>query len=203
MGVDLDKLRREFDTPAFCEVYFRRVGLPKQEVEHFLFETLQIQQMNIPGLAWFPVSHLISTCPDIPLPVHYEALAAAHDQPYEGIEAFYRRMIEDDLLPAWMLNRTHFHRPPTERLRVGELMCELGLISDHTLQRCLGIQRLIREKKGLRPALATIISVVDCVSVTDFFQALGIQYKIPFRNLDESAPAIFEMTKSALTGSSR
>ena len=195
MSLDIEKLRMEFDREAFCEVYLRKAGIEKQQVDHFLYETLQIQQMKISGLTWFPTSHLISAYPIIPLLTHYGALAAAYNQPFEGIEDFYCRMIDRALLPAWYLNQTRFHKVPAAKLLTGELMCELGLISEHTLQRCLGTQRLIQDKgKGLKPALATIISALDCISIPDLFQSLAIQCGVPFRSLDESAPAIFEMT---------
>jgi hypothetical protein len=130
-------------------------------------------------------------------------LAAAYGLAFEGIERFYAAMIESGLLPPWLLNQTRFYKAPTQPTRIGELMCRLGLISDHTLQRCLGIQRLM-EGMGLKPALATIISSVDAVSVPDIYQALSIQCGIRFVSLDESAPRIFEVTvKRRMTGSVR
>ncbi len=193
MEVEIDRLRSAFDRKAFCDVYVRECGLRRRDADRFLNETFQIQRMNIPGLAWFPTSHLISVYPNIPLLVHYEALDAAFGQTFDGIEGFYRRMIDSDLLPTWTLNKTLFFGRPDPKVFIGKLMCDLGLISENTLQRSLGIQTLIQHK-GIKPALATIIASVECISAPDLFQALGIQCGIPYESLDESAPTIFEAT---------
>lgn len=193
MGIDIDRLRLTFDRGAFADVYVEHMGLTRERIEQSLHSTLTIQQMNLKGLAWFPTSHLITTHPQIPLVTHYRALAAAYGFDFDGIERFYVRMIDSGLLPPWVLNQTRLYRIPPGPSLIGELMCRLGLISEHSLQRCLGIQRLM-ESMGLKPALATIISAVDAVSVPDIYQALGIQCGMPFETLDESAPEIFEAT---------
>ncbi len=189
----MDKLRTKFDRKAFCDVYVTQCGISQQGAEQFLIETLKIQQMKIPGLNWHPTSHLISIYPDIPLLIHYEALAAAFNLSFKGIENFYINMINNGLLPAWHLNHTNFYKMPNPDLFIGHVMCELGLISDITLHRCLGIQVLI-ENEGLKPAIAMIISAIERISIPDLFQALSIQCQIPFVSLDESAPQIFKAT---------
>ncbi len=189
----MEKLRTKFNRKAFCDIYVTKCGISKQGAEQFLIETLKIQQMSIPGLNWQPTSHLISIYPDIPLHIHYEALAAAFSLSFDGIENFYINMINNGLLPAWHLNQTKFYALPNPDLFIGHVMCELGLISDITLQRCLGIQVLI-ENEGLKPAIAMIISAIERISIPDLFQALSIQCQIPFINLDESAPEIFKAT---------
>ena len=193
MDIEFDKLRKVFDRQAFCDVYVKRCGLRKQQADQFLNEAFQIQQMRIPGLTWLPTSHLISVYPNIPLLIHFEALDAAVHQPFDSIENFFRRSIEKGLLPPWTLNQTRFYKIPDAKLYIGRLMYELGLISENALQRCLGIQMII-QNKGLKPALATIISSVERISIPDIFQALGIQCGMPFESLDASAPAIFAAT---------
>lgn len=189
----MEKLRTKFDRKAFCDVYVNQCNISREDAEQFLIDTLKIQQMKIPGLNWHPTPHLMSIYPDIPLHIHYEALSAAFELPFNGIEKFYINMIDKGLLPAWHLNQTRFYKLPKPEQFIGHVMCELGLISDITLHRCLGIQVLI-ENEGLKPAIAMIISAVEKISIPDIFQALSIQCKIPFVSLDESASDIFKAT---------
>ena len=193
MEVEINKISKAFDSRAFCEVYEKKCGIKKEAAKEFLRESFKIQMMNIPGLTWFPTFHLISVYPNIPLLVHLEAMDAAFHQSFEGIERFYRRMIKNGYLPPWTLNQTRFYSLPNPELTIGRLMCELGLISENTRKRCLSIQDLI-QRKGIKPALATIIASVECVSMPDLFHALAIQCRLPFDSLDASAATIFEAT---------
>ncbi len=193
MEVEINRLTKSFNRRAFCEVYENKCGLEGETAKDFLRESFKIQMMNIPGLTWFPTFHLISVYPNIPLLIHLEAMDAAFNQSFEGIDRFYRRMIRNGYLPPWTLNQTRFYSLPNPELTIGRLMCELGLISENTRKRCLGIQKLIQHK-GIKPALATIIASVESVSMPDLFHALAIQCQLPFDSLDASAATIFEAT---------
>ncbi len=74
---------------------------------------------------------------------------------------------------------------------MGELLSELGLIEDVTIQRALEIKAIIGGSAGVDPSIGQIFRSVGQLSMVDFFQVLAIQVGLSFDGLDDSAPAIF------------
>jgi hypothetical protein len=177
-----------------CEAY---VGcLTREQFEELAEDALKIHQSQLLGPRWSVVHVFMTARPDIPLEAHYQALAAAHQLPYRGILDFHQHAMKLGILPPWSLNRTQFVNVPTERMLLGELLLELGLITDETLARCVDLQSKIWRELGVRVTMGSVILSVANVSYPDFYQALGIQNGVHFDSLDESAAEIYRVARA-------
>lgn len=186
------RLRKTFDLDKIGQAYILRGKLDKVAFEKAFKDTVRIRLLNLEGLEWLLFDHMLSVHQTVPLLDHYEALSAGMGTPFLGISEFYGRLIELELLPPAVLNRTIFHRVPTEPLLLGELLVRLGLLTEATLQRALGIQSIILDKTGVKVAIGQIFRSVGHLSIVDFFQVIGVQVGVPFVGLNESAPAIYQ-----------
>ena len=180
-------------------VYTERGALSRAEFDHLAEKAFRIGALKILNRNWSITQQILSERRHIPLLVHYEALSAAYGCPFRGVEGFHISMIQRGVLPPWSLNRTVFHWVPKGRLRIGQLMRELGLINQETLDSSLGIQRVIHQELGTKVALGAITMALTHLSYPDFFQVLGFQANIPYRGLDESAAEIFDGLSAQFT----
>lgn len=181
-------------------VYLEQGALNQAEFDQLAEQAFQIGALKVLNRNWSITQQILSEHRHIPLLVHYEALSAAYGFPFSGVESFHINMIRKGILPPWTLNRTIFHWTPQERLRIGQLMKELGLINQETLDSSLGIQSAIQQELGTKVALGAITLGLTHLSYPDFFQVLGLQAKIPYRGLDESAAKIFDGLSAQLAG---
>lgn len=192
---NVNRSNRPLDWHAMCEAYLGY--MTREQFEKLAEDALEIHQSHLLGPRWSVVHVFMSARPDIPLDVHYRALAAAHQLPYGGILDFHQRAVQLGVLPRWSLNRTQFINLPAKRLLLGELLLELGLITDETLTRCLELQDTIWKTLGIRVTMGSVILSIANVSYPDFYHALGIQNGVKFDSLDESAAEIYRVARSA------
>ncbi|MCB9557829.1 MAG: hypothetical protein H6707_17085 [Deltaproteobacteria bacterium] len=188
----IDPRRQKFDIAKMGNYYDKAGLLTSGEFETLFEETMEIRRLEIVGLDWLLSDHMLSAYRNVPLVEHYKALAAGLDAPFSGIEKLYQTLIDRQIVPAAILNQTRFFRPPTSPMPLGLMLHSLGLLSEHDVQRALGIKELIRLQTGQRIAVGQIFRSLANISVIDFFQALGIQTGVAFESLDGSAPEIFE-----------
>lgn len=181
----------QFDWDAMQRVYTTREVLSSEQVELLMEDTQSFLELGIPGLRWTPAEQTLSVYRWIPLLVHYEALAAGLGIPFRGIRDYHEATIRLGLEPSWRLNQTIFYAPPA-RARIGRMMVELGLVDEETLDRSLDIQAMALEKVGFRPALGSLLLSLGTVSYPDFYQVLGLQAQLPFKDMDTSAAHIFD-----------
>ncbi len=181
----------QFDWDAMQRVYTARGVLSAEQVDLLMDDTQSFLDLEIPGLRWTPADQTLSVYRWIPLAVHYEALSAGLGIPYLGIRNYHEAAIRMGLDPSWRLNQTVFYAPPPPA-RFGRMAVELGLVDEQTLERSLDVQALALEKVGFRPAIGSILLSLGTLSYPDFFQVLGLQAQIPFKDLDASAADIFD-----------
>lgn len=189
MGTERNTKR--YDVVAMQQLYTNRRLLSDVEFRKLFEDTMRVREANIVGLDWEMMDHVLSVYRHIPLEAHFEALCAGIDIPFNGIEDFLLQAIERGLVPNTVLNRTVFHQPPPGGLPLGAMMVATGLIDEISLQRCLGIQVMIRGAVGVRAAIGQILRSTSGVSIVDLFQILSFQVGIPYVGLDASAPAVF------------
>ena len=185
------RLHRFFDLSRTNAAYIQKGVLTQTQFDQAIKDTVKIRRLYLPGLDWLLMDQLLSAFRHISLLDHCEALSAGLGREFEGIEDLYRVMIDIEIVPPWVLNRTKLHRIPQEIGLLGNLLEELGIISGVDLQRALGIKEIIHERTGLRIALGQMFRSFGHLSIVDFMQALGLQVGIPFEGLDESAPQIW------------
>lgn len=189
----------QFDWDAMQRVYTTREVLSAEQVDLLMEDTQSFLELGIPGLRWTPADQTLSVYRWIPLNVHYEALAAGLGIPYRGVRDYHEATIRLGLEPTWRLNQTTFYAPPAPA-RIGRMLVELGLVDEGTLERSLDIQAMAMEKVGFRPALGCLLLSLGTLSYPDFYQVLGLQAQLPFRDLDTSAAIIFDTIGKQLEG---
>lgn len=185
------RLHRFFDLQRTNDAYVNKGVLTQGQFDQAIKDTVKIRRLYLPGVDWLLVDQLLSAFRHVSLLDHCEALSAGLGRDFEGIEDLYRVMIDVELVPPWVLNRTYFARHPAKIGLLGNLLEELGVIDSVDLQRVLGIKEVILERTGLRIALGQMFRSFGSVSIVDFVQALGLQVNIPFESLDGSAPDIW------------
>lgn len=183
-----ERSRRMFVLTKIREFY---VGKSLLTEEGFASMFRDVKRIRGIGVDWVLPDHVLSVCRHMDLNDHFEALSVGIGMPYNGIEALLENLIELELEPPTILNRTVFYRPPKAPRLLGELLVELGLLDVQTLQRGLGIKTLIQHGVGVDAAVGQVVRCISSLSIVDLFQALAIQTGIPFESLDTSAPQIF------------
>jgi hypothetical protein len=186
-----ERLRQRIDWAALGKVYLEKRALTPAQFDALVEDTIGVHRLNIQGLNWAATHQILSVHRQIPLQTHYEALSAALGFQFNGVEDFHKTGIRIGFLPPSSMNRTHFYQVPTQPMPIGELMLNLGLITQPTLQSALGIQVLIQDTIKTRVALGSVILSITQLSFPDFYQVLGIQAGVPYVNMD-SAPRIFD-----------
>ena len=182
--------QKTLNAQAMREVYKTQAQLTDKQFDELLDGTRRINELELGGFRWHVAYLARDTYDTIPWSVHLEAWSAAHAMPYSGIDDFYKRAIAAGILPAWTLNRTTFHDPPTDKMPIGRLMVHLGLVSILELERALGIQFLIREELGLPTRIGRILGAIASLSLPDSLQALGLQRGLAYVNLEQTLPII-------------
>ena len=188
-----ERMRRAFNLSKISESYVDAGHMDERGFDEVLEQTVAIRALGIEGLDWLLFDQLISARRDVPLAAHYQALAHGMNRPFSGIHRFYEQLIDLELMPPSVLNRTIFFRPPTGQLRIGELMISLGLLDQTTLHRCIGVKETIKYRAGVSVAVGQVFRSIAGLSIIDFFQALAIQVGVPFEDLDRSAPEIYRL----------
>lgn len=194
-----ERTHRFFDLAAAAQVYEQR-GLSADSFWELVQQTLDIRALEIAELDWLLFDHVLSSAGFIPLTVHFEALAAGHGMPFEGIEDLHVKLIDAEILPPWILNRTHFHHIPQRTSDLGQILVGLGLLAEPTLRRAEDIKAFVVQKTGVDPSIGQVLRSVASLSTVDFFQVMGLRLHIPFHSLDESAPEIYESSVARRTG---
>lgn len=182
----------QFNYEALKRFYIDNELLQIHEFDSMIRNTNAVRGMNIEGLNWLPIDQVSGQFRHIPMSAHYQAMALCYNMSFKGIEDFYLQAIKAGALPPRILNRTQIFESPStlKGLKLGNLLIRLGMISEQTLQRALGIQQMIEMETKSKPFLAAIIHQIGHLSEPDLYQALGIQVDIPYVSLDFSVDKI-------------
>ena len=191
-----------FNTEAMRSWYVKQGHIDGGVFDSLLEGVERVRALRIPGLEWRVTQQAATLFPKIPKRAHLAASAAGLGIDFVGPKDFYERAIARGLLSPHMLNVTSFYEVPkaARKLKIGELMVELGMLSVLDLQSALGSQVMIRGILGATPRLAYLITVsMGRVSIPDYLQALSIHFGIEYRTLDECFARIDELELAELT----
>mgnify|MGYP000079534491 FL=1 len=179
------------DIPAVAKAYEAR-GVSRDTFYHHLNDLLRVRALEIPGLDWSLLDHMLSSVQSLPVRKQLEAFAAGTALEYTDLRSFLEAAVEAGVFPPTVLQTSELPEVEMVSGDFGRLLVKLGLADKAQVQTAEDIRNRIAMETGVEPAIGCILRSTAQLSVPDFIRALAVFRGIEGDDLDALADAVYD-----------